>query len=296
MASPELKVVVDMLRANPPVQGDDILAMRAGMRAATVGMPLAPDVVYEPVDAGGVAAEWARAPGADSLRTVVYLHGGGYVMGSVETHRVLVGSISRAASARVLSVDYRLGPEHPHPAAVDDAIAAYRFVLAQGAAPSQIAIAGDSAGGGLTVAALLALREAGDPLPAAGVCISPWLDLTLSGASMETKADVDPMVTRKVLRPMADAYLAGADPKTPTASPLFADLTGLPPLLVQVGTAETLLDDSRRLAERAKSADVEVTIEEWEEMIHVWHAFAALLPEGRQAIDRIGEYLADRLS
>jgi acetyl esterase/lipase len=296
MASPELQVVVDMLRANPPVQGDDIPAMRAGMLAATGGMPLPPDVEYEPVDASGVAAEWARAPGVDAERTVVYLHGGGYVMGSVETHRLLVAGISRAVAAPVLSVDYRLGPEHPHPAAVDDALAAYRFVLAQGAAPERIAIAGDSAGGGLTVAALLALREAGDPLPAAGICISPWLDLTLSGASMDTKADVDPMVTRETLRPMADAYLAGADPKTPTASPLFADLTGLPPLLVQVGTAETLLDDSRRLAERAKSADVDLTLEEWEGMIHVWHAFAALLPEGRQAIDRIGEYLGERLS
>jgi acetyl esterase/lipase len=296
MASPELTVVVDALRANPPVQGSDIEAMRAGMLAATTAISPPADVEYEPVDANGVPAEWARAPGARADRAVLYLHGGGYVLGSIATHRGLVAAISRAAGARVLSLDYRLGPEHPHPAAVDDALCAYRFLLANGAAPERVAIAGDSAGGGLSVATLVALRDAGDPLPAAGVCISPWLDLTLSGASMDTKADVDPMVDRAALQLMADAYLAGADPMLPTASPLFADLGGLPPLLVQVGTAETLLDDSRRLADRAKSADVDLVLEEWDEMIHVWHAFAVLLPEGRQAIDRIGEYLDERLS
>ena len=256
MASPELEVLVDALRANPPVQGADVEAMRAGMRAASRALPLPQDVGYEPVDAVGVSAEWTRAPNAAADRVVLYLHGGGYVMGSVETHRLLVADLSRAAAVRILSLDYRLGPEHPHPAAVDDAVCAYRFLLGQGVAADRIAIAGDSAGGGLTVAALLALSEAGDPLPAAGICISPWLDLTLSGASMDTKADVDPMVSRDVLQQMADAYLAGAEPTAPTASPLFGDLTGLPPLLIQVGTAETLLDDSRRLAERAKSVDV----------------------------------------
>ncbi len=295
MASAEIKFVVDMLRANPPVQGDDIPSMRAGMEAATAAMPPPEDVAFAAVDASGVPAEWADAPGAVADRCLLYLHGGGYVMGSIATHRGLVAGLSRAGRTRVLSVDYRLGPEHPFPAAVDDAVAAYRFLLADGFAPRKIAIAGDSAGGGLALAALVALRDAGDPLPRVGICISPWLDLTMSGASMDTRASLDPMLDRAGLQLMADAYLAGADPKAPTASPMFADLVGLPPLLIHVGSAETLLDDSIRFAERAKSAGVDVILEEWEEMIHVWHAFAALLPEGRQAIDRIGGFLQERL-
>jgi acetyl esterase/lipase len=291
---PEIKLVVDMLRANPPVAGADVLSMRVGMEAMTGMAPLPPEVRFDAVDAGGVPAEWTRAPGALDEHVVLYLHGGGYVMGSVATHRGLVAGISQAALARALSVDYRLAPEYAYPAAVDDAVRAYHFLLAQGVAPTKIAIAGDSAGGGLTLATLLALRDAGDPLPAAGVCISPWADLTQSGASMTGKAAVDPMVNREVLQKMADAYLAGGDAKAATASPCFADLSGLPPLLVQVGTAETLLDDSRSLARRAKAAGVDVVLEEWEEMIHVWHAFALLLPEGRQAIERIGEYLRER--
>jgi acetyl esterase/lipase len=227
---------------------------------------------------------------------VLYLHGGAYVIGGVHTHRGLTGGVSRSSGARVLSVDYRLAPEHPYPAAVEDAVAAYGFLLEQGIRPEAIAIAGDSAGGGLTVATLLALREAGEPLPAAGVLISPWLDLSLSGETLKTKAAEDPLVTQDLLARTAEAYLAGADPTTPTASPLFADLAGLPPLLVQVGSAETLLDDSRRFAERAVAAGVDVTLEVWDEMIHVWHAFAGLLPEADQAVGGIGEYLRERLA
>jgi monoterpene epsilon-lactone hydrolase len=293
---PEIQTVVDLLRANPPVSGSDIHEMRAGMEAATAAAPLPEGVDFEPVDAGGVPAEWTRAPGSSRDRVVLYFHGGGYVMGSVATHRGLTAGISAAANAHVLSVDYRLAPEHPYPAAVEDGAAAYRFLLAQGVGPGSIAIAGDSAGGGLTVATLLALRGEGDPMPAAGVCISPWVDLTQSGESMATKADEDPMVGREVLQQMADAYMADGDPRAQTASPCFADLSGLPPLLVQVGTAETLLDDARSLADRAKTSGVDVVLEEWEQMIHVWHAFALLLPEARQAIDRIGEYLTERLS
>lgn len=294
MAGPEIQIVVDMLRANPPIGDVSFEEMRAGMEATTTAAPLPEDVAFAPVDAGGVPAEWTSAPGVAQDRAVLYLHGGGYVIGGISTHRGLTAGISRASGARVLSVDYRLAPEHPHPAAVDDAVAAYQYLLAQGLEPGAIAVAGDSAGGGLTVATLLALREAGVALPAAGVCISPWLDLTQSGESMDTKADEDPMVGRETLQRMADAYAGGQDPRSPRISPLFADLTGLPPLLVQVGTAETLLDDSRRLADRAKAAGVDLTLEEWDEMIHVWHAFAALVPEGQQAIERIGGWLGER--
>lgn len=296
MPGPEIKVVVDMLRANPPVAGADVQEMRAGMEAATAAAPLPENTRFEPVDAGGVAAEWTTADGASAERAVLYFHGGGYVMGSVATHRGLAAGISAASGARVLSVDYRLAPENRHPAAVEDGIASYRFLLDQGIAAGSIAIGGDSAGGGLTLATLLSLREAGLPLPAAGVCISPWADLTQSGDSMKTKADEDPMVSRELLQQMADAYVDAADASGETASPCFADLSGLPPLLVQVGTAETLLDDARRLAESARKAGVDVELEEWDQMIHVWHAFALLLPEGRQAIERIGEFLRGKLA
>lgn len=295
MPGPEIQTVVDMLRANPPLAGSDIAEMRAGMEAFTTAAPLPEGVDFDPVDAGGVPAEWTRAAGASDDRVVLYFHGGGYVMGSVATHRGLTAGISRAAGAHVLSVDYRLAPEHPYPAAVEDGVAAYRFLREQGVAPGQLALAGDSAGGGLTIATLLALREAGEPLPACGVCISPWVDLTQGGESMETKADEDPLVGREVLQQMADAYVADGDPRAPTASPCFADLAGLPPLLIQVGTAETLLDDARSLADRAKTSGVDVVLEEWDQMIHVWHAFALLLPEAKQAIDRIGQYLKEKL-
>lgn len=296
MASEELKAVVELLRSAPPLPpGASVEKMRAGMEQMTAMAPLPEDVTYEAVDAGGVPAEWAVAPNARDDRAILYLHGGGYVIGSVRTHRQLVGNLSRAAAARVLSVDYRLAPEHPHPAAVEDATAAYRHLL-ESVEPSATAIAGDSAGGGLTAATLIALRESAAPLPAAGVLISPWLDLTQSGESMTSRAAEDPMVQRDGLKMMADAYVAGADPRAPTVSPLFAELAGLPPLLLHVGTAETLLDDSTRFAERARAAGVDVDLDVWDEMIHVWHAFATVLPEAREAIDRIGRYLTARWS
>jgi acetyl esterase/lipase len=295
MPGPEIQVVVDMLRANPPLAGGDILEMRAGMEATAGIAPLPENTKLEPVDAGGVPAEWTSGEGASAERAVLYLHGGGYVMGSIGTHRGLCAGISQASGARVLSVGYRLAPEDRHPAAVDDAVAVYRFLLDQGYGPESIAIGGDSAGGGLTLATLLSLRDADLPLPAAAFCISPWADLTQNGDSMTTKAADDPMVSRELLQQMADAYVDAADARRATASPCFADLAGLPPLLIQVGTAETLLDDARLVAENARSAGVDVAIEEWEEMIHVWHAFAALLPEARQAIDRIGEFLKSKL-
>ena len=196
---------------------------------------------------------------------------------------------------RVLNVDYRLAPEHPHPAAVDDAVAAVRFALASGFAPSRTAVAGDSAGGGLALATLLALRDAGLELPAAGVCISPWTDLSGSGESMRTRAAQDPLVDAETLARMAAHYLAGRDPRTPLASPLFADLRGLPPLLVHVGSAEILLDDATRVAERARDVGGDVQLEVWDGMIHVWHAFADMLPEGEQAVQGIAEFLDKKM-
>ena len=295
MPSPQLESIVRMLKARPLRENMTFPEARAAFERVVQVFPAQPDVVREPVDAAGVPAEWFAAAGASGDRLIYYLHGGGYVVGSVNTHRELLGRISRAAAARVLAIDYRLAPEHPFPAAIEDSVAAYRWLLSTGADPANIVIAGDSAGGGLTVATLVALRDAGDPLPAAAVCISPWTDMEGSGASMTTKAEVDPMILLEHVSEGAKAYLGGADPRNPLASPIHADLAGLPPLLVQVGTSEVLLDDSTRLAERARAAGVDVTLEPWQEMIHVWHFFALILPEGQQAIDRIGAFVRERV-
>jgi acetyl esterase/lipase len=267
---------------------------RAQYERAEKFSPTPPDVKVEHVTAPAVPAEWLSAPGARSDAAVLYLHGGGYVIGSPRSHRHLAAAIGAAAQAPVLLPEYRLAPEHPFPAAVDDAVAAYRWLLGRALAPRRLVIAGDSAGGGLTVATLLALRDAGLPLPGGGVCISPWVDLTCGGESYTTRADADPIVKRQSVADMATAYLAGRDAKTPLASPLFADLRGLPPLLIHVGDDEVLLDDAVRIAERARKAGVEATLEVSDKMVHVWHWFFPMLDEGQAAIDRIGEFVRAR--
>jgi acetyl esterase/lipase len=296
MASAELQMVLDLLRAQPIPRDQPFAEQRAALESLIRMAARPEDVTFTAVEVGGRPAEWVAAPGADDERALLYLHGGGYCIGSLNTHRLLAADLSRAAALRVLLLDYRLAPEHPFPAAVDDAVAAYRFLLHSGLDRRRLAIAGDSAGGGLTAATLLALRDADLPLPAAAALLSPWLDLTQSGESMDSRAAVDPMVQRASLQRMADAYLNGADGTTALASPLFADLRHLPPLLIHVGTAETLLDDSRRFAARATAAGVDATLEVWDDMVHVWHAFAAVLPEARDANARIGEFLRHHLA
>ena len=295
MASPELQTVIDMLRAAPIGAGSDPLELRAGMAAATASAPPPENATIEAVRIGDVPAEWTDADGVARDAAIVYLHGGGYIMGNLDSHRNLVANLSRAAGIRALSVDYSLAPEHPFPRAVEDAVAAVGFVHAQGIAPDRVIVAGDSAGGGLTAATLLAMRDRGLPMPAAGVLISPWLDLTQSGATMTSLAEADPMVSKQLLDLCAKCYVGGQDPKSALASPLFADLTGLPPLLIHVGTAETLLDDARRFHAAARGAGVDATLEEWEDMIHVWHTFSAMLPEASQAIDRIGAFAKEHV-
>jgi len=289
MASQQLAKVLEIIKAQPSKPGVSVERMRAGMEK--VAERVASDVRCDPVEIGGVHGEWIVAPGAADNRVILYLHGGGYVMGSINTHRAMIARISRAAKARVLAIDYRLAPEHPFPAAVDDATTTYKWLLSQGYQPGKITIAGDSAGGGLTFATLVALRDANIPLPAAAAPISPWTDLAATGESLRTRARVDPMVGDSGLAPMAQHYAGTHDLKHPLVSPLYADLTGLPPLLIHVGDAEILLDDSTRIAERAKAAGVDVTLEVWPEKVHVWHVFAKILPEGQQAIDRIGEFV-----
>ncbi|HLX04886.1 MAG TPA: alpha/beta hydrolase [Candidatus Binatus sp.] len=291
MSQQQLQQIIQMLKAQPIAGHPTVQDMRANFEKMAGVFPVAPEVKCEPVNAGGVKSEWVTAPGADAGRAVLYLHGGGYVIGSINTHRALAARISTAAKARVLVIDYRLAPEHPFPAAVEDSVAAYRWMLAQGLKPARIAVAGDSAGGGLTVATLVAIRDAKLASPGAGVCLSPWIDLEGIGDSMKSKASVDPMVQKDGLLEMAKHYLKGQNARSPLAAPLYADLTGLPPLLVQVGTSETLMDDSTRLAERARKAGVKVTLEPWENMIHVFQVFAPMLDEGQQAIDKIGEFV-----
>ena len=246
---------------------------------------------YSRVNAGGVTAEWVTAEGASESRVVLYFHGGGYIIGSPRTHRPMLAELSQASGARVLALDYRLAPEHPFPAPVEDAVASYRWLLNEGYDPVRIAVGGDSAGGGLTVAMMVQGRYVGLPMPGAAVCISPWVDMEGLGDSMETRAEADPMVMKEGLLLSAKTYLGGADPRAPLAAPLYADLRGLPPILIQVGDAEVLLDDSTRLAGVAREAGVEIQMDVWDDMIHVWHLFAPILPEGKQAISQAGEFI-----
>lgn len=248
----------------------------------------------EAVDAGGVPAEWVSAPDANN-GAVLYLHGGGYVTGSVVSHRGMAANLSRASGCRVLTIDYRLAPENKHPAQVEDAHTAYRWMLNNGVDASSLFVAGDSAGGGLTVATLLKARDAGDPMAAAGVCISPWVDMEATGESMTTKAGVDPMVQKAGLMDMAANFLGDGDRRDPLAAPLHADLTGLPPLLIIVGTAETLMDDAVRLHDKAEAAGVDSTLELWDDMIHIWPWFAPFLPEGRQAMEQMGDFIKEQV-
>lgn len=300
MASGELQKVLALIRERPVGGGaSDIQGMRSGMEEGS--FPATEAACVTAVKANGVPGEWVTVAESDPKRRILYVHGGGYVLGSPVTHRRLCEGLARASEAAVLNLDYRLAPEHPFPAAVDDALDGLRFVYEHGPdRPGQadsVFVAGDSAGGGLTLAALLAARDRGVPLPNGGIGISAWTDLAISGDTIQTRADADPLITdTAMVRNMAAAYLDGADAETPLASPLYADYAGLPPLLLQVGDAEILLSDTTRAAERARQAGVEVTEEVWDEMFHVWHAFAPMLPEGQQAIDRIGEWIVQHCS
>jgi epsilon-lactone hydrolase len=257
--------------------------------------PVPDDVLVGEVTAGGVPAHWLTAPGVDAGRVLLFLHGGGYELGSVRSDGELAARLGRASGMRVLFPEYRLAPEHPFPAAIDDVLAVWRWLRTDlGLSARLMAVAGDSAGGGLAVALLVARRDAGEALPAAAVLMSPTVDLTSSGASMTERADQDPISTPAVLRQFASEYLAGTDPKTPLASPLFASLSGLPPLLVQVGTADLLLSDSERLATAATQAGVDVTLQIGEGLPHVYQLMLGT-PEAAEATKQIGQFLRARV-
>jgi acetyl esterase/lipase len=293
MSSSEIDAVRELLRSKPRPAG--FAERRERLDAIGSISPVAGDIRLEPTRANGVPAEWSLAPGSDPSNVLLFFHGGGYCSGSIVSHRGMVTEAGRAAGARTLAVEYRLAPEHPFPAAIEDARATYRFLLDRRIAPSKIAIGGDSAGGGLTLALMIALRDAGQLLPGCAWLVSPWVDLQMTGASLADKANVDPLISRPYLEELASAYLAGTDPAHPLVSPLHADLAGFPPLLVQVGSAETLLDDAVRIARRAGTADVRVRLEIWPHMIHAWHLWAAQLEDARRAIGSAGAFIRAQL-
>jgi acetyl esterase/lipase len=275
-----------------------LLPLELQRRAAHTLLPAPSRAVREarcePADAGGVPACWFRRADADPERVLLYLHGGGYSIGSVETHRDLIARLCRAAGVTGMAIDYRLAPEHRFPAQLDDALAAYRALLGLGFAPERIAVGGESAGGGLTVALLLALRDRGSSLPAAAFVISPWVDLEARRPSIRQNARWD-YISEPVLRDFARRFVREHELRHPLAAPIHADLAGLPPLLVHAGAAEALLDDARDLAARARDAGVEVRLDVWPDMIHAWHVFAPRFESGRRAIEAIGAFVRERL-
>ena len=272
-------------------------ARRARIEEVGAVWPPAPDISLEPISIDGMAAEWSCAPTSDPSRALLFFHGGGYCSGSIVSHRRMVTEAGRAARARALAVAFRLAPEHPFPAAYDDAFAAWRFLREQGIPAQQIAVGGDSAGGGLTLAVLMRLRDLKEALPACAWLVSPWTDLTLSGETLTTKDGVDPLLHKPYLEELAQAYApAGVDRRDPRVSPLFGDLSGLPPLFIQAGSNETLLADSTRLAAAAGAADVSVTLEIWPRMIHAWHLWNARLEVGRRALAHAGAFMQARFS
>jgi len=294
MADQEIDAIRALLLARP--RPDELSERRKRLDDLGTQYQIPTDVHIESVEANGVIAEWSSTPDANPACVILFLHGGGYVSGSLDSHRPLAMEIARVCGARTLALGYRLAPEYPFPAALEDALAGYRFLLSSGIDPRHIAVAGDSAGGGLTVALMVSARDAGLPQPACGWCISPWVDLECLSESMTSKAEVDPLIQKPYLKELAQAYLNGADPRTPLASPIYAGLKGLAPLLIQVGSAESLLDDAVRLANVAGAADVAVTLEIWPDMIHAWPLFHQQVTAGRHAIARAAAFMHSRMS
>jgi monoterpene epsilon-lactone hydrolase len=295
MASLRARLTRQALRiiVRPRYSNQPIAVQRRRMDAAGRLQRIPRGTAIAPVVANGVPGEWVIPSGASPSRVIYFLHGGGYSLGSLDSYRAFVARLAVAASARAFHIDYRLAPEHKFPAAVEDALAGYRWLIDRGIAPRSIVLAGDSAGGGLSVALLVALRDARDRLPAAAVLLSPWTDLAFTGASLRTRANADPIFgpTGNSTR-LVERYLGELDPRTPLASPLYADLRGLPPLLIHVGTDEMILDDSTRLADRARAAGVEVTLKIWPGL---WHVFQMIpfLPESGQSLGEIGAFIQE---
>jgi acetyl esterase/lipase len=264
---------------------------RKGMESLSKLASLPSKTKVEKITFNSISAEWICANEAHEDRVILYLHGGGYNFCSPNTHRELAAYISIASAAKVLLPDYRLAPEHPFPSALEDATSAYRWLLDTGLTGKNIAIAGDSAGGGLSIATSISLRDAGDPSPASIACISPWTDLEMSGNSIKTHSGIEPMLNLQSMKIMASNYIGDGDPRSPLISPIYADLKGISPFLIHVGSDEMLLDDSTRIAEKAKNAGVDVTLKIYDQMWHVFHLNARFMPEAKNAIEDLGSFI-----
>ena len=298
MASKELEQSVALQRE---MQHDFVACLSPRQLRATFSRYMAryiPDrnVRFEPVMAGDVPVEWMVPPDVSPHDTLMHFHGGGYIFGCPIDYRETCSRMAKAAGARALVVDYRLTPENPCPAPLEDCVAAYKWHLANGGRPERTVFTGDSAGGTLVFTTMVALREEGVPLPAGAVAISPWGESEMLGDSIKGNADVDPLVSEELLRQMAASHLQGQDPRQPAAAPIYSDMTGLPPLLIQVGSIEVLLDDAKRLADKAKADGVEVAYEVTEGAPHVWHWYGSFVPEAREAIERLGEFSRKRFA
>jgi len=296
MISNEAKNVMDFMSKMkvPDIRALPIELVRRGLADMMAFSQPPADCQFENVNAGGPEALWVNGSRTNKTSTILYLHGGGYTMGSPQTHKGFTGVLSELSGTRILSVDYRLAPEHPHPAALKDTVSAYRWLLRQGVPPQSIVIGGDSAGGGLTFATLLSLKEKGEPLPAAAFAISPWTDLAVTGKTVATNAEIDPMITLSGLYYMAELYAGEDDLRSPLISPLYADLTGLPPVLIHVGTREMLLSDSIRMADALQKAGVDCTIKQWQDLFHVFQSVVSL-PEARIANEEIAAFIKHHL-
>jgi monoterpene epsilon-lactone hydrolase len=294
MSFDQLNDLITQIRANLLPANPTVEFHRARAENRARGLGPVPEVAVQHVDANGVPAAWVTAPGVDQRRAILYLHGGGFIFGSLSSHKRLAFDISAACSARVLLVAYRLAPEHPFPAALEDSLTAWRWLTDQAVDVNRLSMAGDSAGAGLALAAMLKLREDKSNLPICAALVSPWVDLEANSESLVNRSSRDPMVQKEVLLWMADLYLNGADARAPYTSPVNADLRGLPPILVQSGTGETLLDDAIRIAERLHASDVQVKLSVWPNMIHVWPMFTPMLSEARDACEEIGEFIKKR--
>ena len=290
MAESEIDAIRTLLGSKPRPVG--WAARRQRLDEVGSIWPVAADVMLEAVDLGGLPGEWSTVSGSDPARVLLFFHGGGYCSGSIISHRRMVSEAGRAAGMRTLAVGYRLAPEHPFPAALEDALAAWNFLRMQGIAARHVAVGGDSAGGGLTLALIAKLRDAKQDLPACAWLASPWTDLALTGLTLASKDAVDPLIHKGYLKELADAYLPPAvDRKDPRVSALYADLRGMPAMLIQVGSSETLVADATRLAEAAGAAEVPVTLEIWPQMIHAWPVWNARLEPGRRALANAGRFI-----
>ena len=285
-----LKEIIAAKRKNPYTEVKSIKQLREETEVSGSKIPLPENTKIEKIMADGVHAEWITCGNVNAEKIFMFIHGGGYYRGSIASTRAIVARISEQAGLRCLSIDYRLAPEHPFPAAIDDTYTVYNWIVKQGINPKNIIVSGQSAGGGLCLALLLKIKDNKGAQPLGAVAISPWTDLSQSGDTMKTNEDIDPIISKKYLDRMAGLYLKGSPVTLPLASPLFGDLSKLPPILIQVGTAETMLDDSKRFFEKAKKVNVDINIEIWKDMFHGWHGNAHILKDAELAIQSIGNF------